>query len=108
MPSSRAPATEGIINARVVKGAFDEERERSPVLAERSPAVALDGPDTATPAPQWIPREPHPLFGMGGSLTLLPQAPLTFAFDCRSLAPALGSHMECSGTGPGAREVLST
>ena len=30
-------------------------------------------------------------------LTLLPQAPLTFAFDCRSLAPALGSHMECSG-----------
>ena len=44
MPSSRAPATEGIINARVVKGAFDEGTERSPVLAERSPAVALDGP----------------------------------------------------------------
>jgi hypothetical protein len=44
MPSSRAPAPEGTIKARVVKGAFDEDTERSPVLAERSPAVALDGP----------------------------------------------------------------
>jgi hypothetical protein len=44
MSSLRAPTTEGTIKARVVKGAFDEDRERSPVLAERSPAVALDGP----------------------------------------------------------------
>ena len=78
----------GAIKARVVKGAFDEDRERSPVLAERSPAVALDGPGYGQASSQWIPRgptgpkrEPHPLFGLGGSLTLLPQASLTLALD---------------------------
>src|SRR5438445_10921875 len=103
MSSLRAPAPRGSSKPGLSTGAFDEDTERSPVLAERSPAVALDGPGyghaSSTMDPKGADRTKKgasPPFWFGRVPDASAAGALTFAFDCRSLPPALGSQMECS------------